>query len=271
MNDKPVGTGPFIFVDYQKDANIRFKANPDYWGGKVKIDNLVFSINKDATARLQSLQGRRMRGHGLSEPGRRRCDQERSGPDRPSRRRASTSAALWYNTQQKPFDNADVRKALDMAIDKKALIKAVYQGQGQVATTRCRPPCGATTRHVKGDPYDPAKAKKMLDKAGVKDLTVKIWAMPVSAVPTCPTPRRAAEMIQADFAKVGVTADHLLGRLGRVPQGPASRVDRDGAVIIGWTGDNGDPDNFFTPNFGCARRRWRQPRASGATRTSTRC
>ena len=56
LNDKPVGTGPFTFVDYQKDANIRFKANPDYWGGAPKIDSLVFSIQKDPTARLQSLK-----------------------------------------------------------------------------------------------------------------------------------------------------------------------------------------------------------------------
>ena len=50
---KPVGTGPFTFVAYQQDAVIRYKANPDYWKGKVKIDDLIFQINTDATTRLQ--------------------------------------------------------------------------------------------------------------------------------------------------------------------------------------------------------------------------
>ena len=52
----PVGTGPFIFVDYQKDAVIRFKANPDYWGGKPKIDDLVYAITPDATARYAKIK-----------------------------------------------------------------------------------------------------------------------------------------------------------------------------------------------------------------------
>ena len=50
LNQQPVGTGPFQFVDYQKDAVIRYKANPDYWGGKPKIDDLIFAITPDASA-----------------------------------------------------------------------------------------------------------------------------------------------------------------------------------------------------------------------------
>ena len=48
LNQQPVGTGPFQFVDYQKDAVIRYKANPDYWEGKPKIDDLIFAITPDA-------------------------------------------------------------------------------------------------------------------------------------------------------------------------------------------------------------------------------
>ncbi|MDZ7925939.1 MAG: ABC transporter substrate-binding protein [Agrobacterium sp.] len=51
FNNLPVGTGPFQFVAYQKDAVIRYKANPDYWGGKQKIDDLVFAITPDAAVR----------------------------------------------------------------------------------------------------------------------------------------------------------------------------------------------------------------------------
>ena len=52
----PVGTGPFSFVAYQKDAVIRFKANPDYWGGKAAVDDLVFAITPDPTARYAKLK-----------------------------------------------------------------------------------------------------------------------------------------------------------------------------------------------------------------------
>ena len=56
LNQQPIGTGPFIFVAYQKDAVIRYKANPDYWDGKQTIDDLVFAITPDASVRLQKLK-----------------------------------------------------------------------------------------------------------------------------------------------------------------------------------------------------------------------
>jgi dipeptide transport system substrate-binding protein len=249
LNDQPVGTGPFILVNYQKDANIRFKANPDWWGGKVKLDNLVFSINTDPTARLQSLKAGECDVMAYPNP----ADVESIKKDpnlKVEQEKGLNFGALWFNTQQKPFDNVEVRKALDMAIDKKALVQAVYQGQGQIAASPLPPTMWSSTdAQTKPYRYDPAVARKMLAKAGVKNLTMKIWAMPVSR-PYMPDARRAAEMMQADFAKVGVTATIYSVDWAEYLK-DSKPVDRDGAIIMGWTGDNGDPDNFLTPNFGC--------------------
>ena len=60
FNQQPLGTGPFQFVAYQPDAVIRYKANPDYWGGKQPIDDLVFAITTDAAVALPEAEGRRM-------------------------------------------------------------------------------------------------------------------------------------------------------------------------------------------------------------------
>ena len=249
FNDQPVGTGPFTFVDYQKDANIRFKANPDWWDGKVKIDSLVFSIQKDATARLQALKSGECDVMAYPNPA--DVDAIKKDPTLTAvQEKGLNFGALWFNTQQKPFDNVEVHKALDMAIDKKALVAAVYQGQGQIATSALPPTMWSSLDgKLKPAGYNPDEAKKMLAKAGVKDLTLKIWAMPV-ARPYMPDAKRAAEMMQADFAKVGVTATIYSVDWAEYLK-TSKPVDRDGAVIMGWTGDNGDPDNFFTPNFGC--------------------
>ena len=56
VNQAPIGTGPFKFVAYQKDAMVRYAANPDYWKGKQKIDDLVFAITPDASVRYQKLK-----------------------------------------------------------------------------------------------------------------------------------------------------------------------------------------------------------------------
>ena len=69
INQKPIGTGPFILSRYQKDAQIRFKGNKDYWKPEdVKIDNLIFSINTDAAVRAQKLKRRRVPDHPQPTP-----------------------------------------------------------------------------------------------------------------------------------------------------------------------------------------------------------
>jgi hypothetical protein len=102
---------------------------------------------------------------------------------------------------------------------------------------------------VEDDKYDPEAAKKMLEEAGVKDLSMKVWAMPV-ARPYMLNARRAAELIQADFAKVGVKVEIVSYEWAEYLDKSKAK-DRDGAVLLGWTGDNGDPDNFLDTLLGC--------------------
>ncbi|AQT42091.1 dipeptide transport system substrate-binding protein [Bartonella apihabitans] len=103
--------------------------------------------------------------------------------------------------------------------------------------------------NVKDDAYDPEKAKQMLEAAGIKNFKMKIWAMPISR-PYMPNARRAAELIQSDFKKVGVEAEIVSMEWGEYMKAGKAR-DRDGAIIIGWTGDNGDPDNFLGVLLSC--------------------
>ncbi len=113
---------------------------------------------------------------------------------------------LAYNTQQKPFDDVRVRKALNMAINKQAIMDAVFQGAGKSAKNPIPPTMWSYNDAVVDDPYDPEAAKKLLAEAGVSGLKMKIWAMPV-ARPYNPNARRMAELIQADFAAVGVEVE----------------------------------------------------------------
>src|SRR5690606_26643279 len=103
---------------------------------------------------------------------------------------------------------------------------------------------------IEDDKYDPEAAKKMLEEAGVKDLTMEIWAMPVQR-PYMPNARRAAEVMQSDFAKVGVKVDIVSYEWGEYLK-KSMEEGRKGAVILGWTGDNGDPDNFLSVLLSCA-------------------
>jgi dipeptide transport system substrate-binding protein len=156
---------------------------------------------------------------------------------------------LAYNTQVAPFDNTNVRKALNMAINKQAILDAVFQGAGEAAKNPIPPTMWSYNNAVEDDPYDPEKAKAMLEAEGVSDLSMEIWAMPVQR-PYNPNARRMAEVIQADFAKIGVDVQIVSYEWGEY-LARSKEVDREGAVLLGWTGDNGDPDNFLAVLLGC--------------------
>lgn len=249
FNNLPIGTGPFTFVAYQKDAVIRYAANPDYWGDKPKIEQLIFAITPDAAVRLQKLKAGEC--HLMPFPAPADLDGIRADPNLKLDEQAGLNVGyLAYNTTVAPFDNPKVRKALNMAMNKQAIIDAVFQGAGMVAKNPIPPTMWSYNDAIVDDPYDPAAAKALLDEAGVKDLSMKVWAMPVQR-PYMPNARRTAELIQEDFSKVGVKVEIVSYEWGEYLK-KSMEEGRDGAVILGWTGDNGDPDNFMGVLLSCA-------------------
>ena len=248
MNQQPLGTGPFQFVAYQQDAVIRYKAHADYWNGKPKIDDLVFAITTDASVRRQKLEAGEC--HIYPYPNAADIEALKANPDLTVQEQPGLNVAyLAYNTLVPPFDKAEVRRALNMAINKQAIVDAVFEGQAQVAKNPIPPTMWSYNDAIEDDTYDPEAAKAALEAAGVSDLSMKVWAMPVSR-PYMLNARRAAELIQADLAKAGVTAEVVTYEWAEYLK-RSSDKDRDGAVILGWTGDNGDPDNFLDTLLGC--------------------
>ncbi|TWG94874.1 dipeptide transport system substrate-binding protein [Mesorhizobium sp. J18] len=248
LNQQPLGTGPFAFVAYQPDAVIRYKANPDYWGGAQKIDDLVFAITPDASVRYQKLKAGEC--HLMPFPNAADIESMKADPNlKVMEQEGLNIAYLAYNTTQEPFDDPKVRKALNMAINKEAIVEAVFQGFATPAKNPIPPTMWSYNDAVEDDSYDPEAAKKMLEEAGVTDLSMKVWAMPVSR-PYMLNARRAAELIQSDFAKIGVNVEIVTYEWAEYLE-RSSAKDRDGAVLLGWTGDNGDPDNFLHTLLGC--------------------
>ncbi|WP_413712210.1 ABC transporter substrate-binding protein [Rhizobium sp. Rhizsp82] len=248
MNQLPVGTGPFGLVSYQQDAVIRYKANAGYWAGKPKIDDLVFAITPDATQRYQRLTAGEC--NLMSYPNSVDVAAMKANPDLKVSELAGLNVSfLAYNTMQAPFDKPEVRRALNMAINKQAIVDAVFQGAATVAKNPIPPGMWSYNNAIKDDPYDPKAAKAALEAAGVKDLSMKIWAMPVSR-PYMLNARRAAELMQADLAAIGVKTEIVTYEWAEYLKRVKAK-DRDGAVILGWTGDNGDPDNFLGAMLSC--------------------
>jgi dipeptide transport system substrate-binding protein len=237
----PVGTGPFKFVDYQKDAVIRFAAHPDYWAGKSKIDDLIYAITPDATARYAKLKAGECQIMGYPNP----ADLEAMGKDDSITLLSQAGLNIGYlsmNVQKPPFDKKEVRQAINMAIDRDSILKEVYQGAGQKAKNLIPPTIWSYDDAVKDYDYNPDKAKEMLKAAGVENLDTDLWWMPVQR-PYNPNAKRMAEMMQADLEKVGIHAKLVSYEWGEYRKRLQAGEHQMG--LLGWTGDNGDPDNFF--------------------------
>jgi dipeptide transport system substrate-binding protein len=250
INQKPIGTGPFVFKRYQKDSQIRYVANKAYWKPEdVKLDNLIFAINTDAAVRLQKLKAGECQVSGYPRP----ADIEVMKQD-PNLRVLSQPGFnlgfLAYNVTHPPLDQLKVRQALDMAIDKPAIIKAVYQSAGQLAQNALPPAQWSYDTSIKDAPHDITKARALLKEAGIKEgTTIDLWAMTVQRASN-PNARMSAQMIQSDWAKVGIKANIVSYEWGEYIK-RAKNGEHD-TMIYGWTGDNGDPDNWLGVLYSCA-------------------
>ncbi|MBN9510562.1 MAG: ABC transporter substrate-binding protein [Alphaproteobacteria bacterium] len=248
IDQEPIGTGPFQLVAYQKDTTIRYKRFDGYWGPPAKLDALVFAITKDPAVRLAKLRAGECQVAVYPSP----ADLPGIKADPKLQMMSQAGLNIGYlamNVKKKPFDDVRVRRAINMAIDKKAILDAVYQGAGQPAKNLIPPTLWGYNEKVEDFPYDPAEAKNLLATAGYPNgFETDLWAMPVQR-PYNPDARRIAELMQADLAKIGIKAKIVSYEWGeyrkRIQAGEHQMAE------FGWTGDNGDPDNFFIPIAGC--------------------
>ncbi|MCU5775584.1 ABC transporter substrate-binding protein [Erwiniaceae bacterium BAC15a-03b] len=244
----PIGTGPFQLVQYQKDSRILYKAFPDYWQGKAKLDRIVFSITPDASVRYAKLEKNECQVLPFPNP----ADLKRMEQNKDitlMQKAGLNTGFLAFNTQKAPLDNVKVRQALTMAINKPAIINAIFQGTGTVAKNLLPPGVWSADQSLKDYDYDPQKAKALLQEAGLPaGTTIDLWAMPVQR-PYNPNARRMAEMIQSDWAQVGIKANIVSFEWGEYLK--RVRNGEHQAALMGWTTATGDPDNFFGPLFSC--------------------
>lgn len=248
IDKEVIGTGAFQFVSYQKDAIIRYKAHDSYWDGRPKIDNLVYAITPDASVRYAKLKAGECHVMALPKP----ADVELMKSDPNIKLLSQQGLNIGYvgfNVEKKPFDNKLVRQALNLAVDRAAILKSVYAGTGQIAKNVIPPTMWSYNDKVKEYPYDLAKAKELMAKAGYPNgVDIELWYLPVSR-PYNPDGKRMAELIQADWAKIGVKTK--LTTYEWTEYKKRSKTGEQHSMMFGWSGDNGDPDNFFEPILGC--------------------
>lgn len=249
LETKPIGTGPFVFKSYQKDSTIKFTAHDKYFKGRPQIDQLIFVIVADSTVRTQKMKSGEC--HVMSEP--QPQDIEALAKNNSIKVLSTEGLNVSYiafNTEKKPFDQVKVREALSMALNKKSYLDVIYKAQGTSAKNPIPPTMWSYNKSLPEVQYDLEKAKKLLAEAGYANgFETEMWTLPVSR-PYLPNGKKLGEMVQADLAKIGVKVKLVTfdwpTYLERSKKGEHQMIQ------FGWTGDNGDPDNFMNVLLGCS-------------------
>jgi dipeptide transport system substrate-binding protein len=249
IDTDPVGTGPFMLKRYVKDNSIRFDAHPTYWAGRAKIDKLVFAITPDANVRFQKLKAGEC--HLIAEP----SPQDLKGIEAAVNLKLMSQPGanvgyLAFNVTKPPFDKLEVRQAIAHALNKSYYLQVVYQGTAIPSKTPIPPTVWGSDKALKEYDYNIEKAKELLAKAGYPNgFETELWTLPVSR-PYNPNGKKMGELMQQDLAKIGIKVK--LVTYDWPTYLAKSRKGDHQMIQLGWTTDNGDPDNFMGTLLSCA-------------------
>jgi len=267
----PVGTGPFKFVEWVKDDHITLEAFDDYWRGTPKLDKLIFRVIIDPSSRLLALQTREIHGMEFPDPASFNtinADENLQlltapgmnvgylamncgyGYNDTNKNGVRDSDEPWVKTPGyfEPFTNKSVRQAINYAIDKKSIVENLYKGTAIVAKNGMPPFMLGYNDQIVDYPYNKTKAIELLTEAGYSNgFDTTLWVMPVSR-PYMFDPSKIGEAIQSYLADVNI--DVNIYQIDWSTYLEKTQAGEHPMCLLGWTGDNGDPDNFMNVLYG---------------------
>jgi peptide/nickel transport system substrate-binding protein len=244
----PCGTGPFTLASWVRGQYVKVVANPHYWGGKPYLNSIVFQVIPDPASELLALKTGTVQI--LTDVMPNEVATIKSTPTlRLVAEPGLTISGISLPTQVKPFNDVRVRQALNYAVDKAAIDKNLFFGLASVMNSPLPPASFGYDPKIPAYPYNPAKAKALLKAAGYPHgftATLLTYTGPRSYNPIGGP--ELATAVQADLAKVGVEL-----KIDQVD--PATWLSEARSpsfkemTLVGWSGDNGDPDDMISPLF----------------------
>lgn len=195
----PVGTGPFSFVEWQRDAKIVLEKNASYWmTGYPKVDRITMNIIIEDAVRVQALLAGELDAiYNVSSDDVATLEGQEGIVI--ERHLTALVMVIAINTSRAPLDRLEVRQAINHAIDKQTALDIAYGG-GEVVGTFMDYNDPYYIDTVDYYPYDPDKARNLLSEAGIGEDTVIEITLPQNFEPHV----RAGELYQEMLEKVGL-------------------------------------------------------------------
>ena len=267
----PCGTGPFKFVEWVKDDHITVEANKEYWRGAPKIDKVIYRVITDPSARLLAIQAGEIQGMEYPDPSSLVSIEANTdlklltqpgmnvgylamnngyGYNDTNHNGMHDANESWVKTPGyfEPFTNKSVRQAVNYAINKTSIVENLYKGTAIVAKNGMPPFMLGWNDSVVDYAYNPVKARELLTEAGYPNgFNTTLWVMPVSR-PYMFDPSKIGEAIQSYLEAVNIHVE--IFQIDWSTYLAKTQAGEHPMCLLGWTGDNGDPDNFMNVLYG---------------------
>lgn len=229
---KPVGTGPFTFVEWLPNERVSLKANEKYWGGRPKLDSLVFRPIPEVSARIAGLQSGDLQIAAEVPPD---LAPSLTGDVKAQEVTGTRIFFLAMNVKKAPFDKKQVRLAVNQAIDRKTLVDSLYQGFGRVLNQPAFPEMVGYSESYKGYDYDKAAAEGVLRGAGAVRIDVE------------EKDKTLAEAVAGQLSAVGLQAS--VNVLETQAFNESINAGNSTAYLSSWGVAEGDADVIFARHF----------------------
>jgi peptide/nickel transport system substrate-binding protein len=231
-----VGTGPFRFVNWATASQLVLERNPDWWGGEVLPERVVFRPITEGTVRAIELEtGGVDIAYTLEATDANRL----RGGENPNVRLESvetlTTSYIGFNVQKEPFDDVRVRQAINHAIDVELIAEVVYTGQATRATSPTPQRVFGSNPNLEPFEYNPERARELLAEAGYENgFSTTLW--------TNDNPLRIqiAEIVQAELGELDISVDVQVLEWGAYLSDTAAGLHD--MFILGWVTVTGDAD-----------------------------
>jgi ABC-type transport system substrate-binding protein len=249
FKNHPVGTGPFQFVEWQKDSHVALKRFEGYWGPKAKVEGVIFKVFPDEQARVLALK--KGEADVIDPPGPEGMKTIEADPNLKLHRGDVLSIGyLCLNCESGPFVNKKLREAFVQGVNRKQILDSVYGKTGVAEKLPLPSLLWGYDKKLPDYTYSPDKAKALVKASGVATpIKVNLIYLPAWR-PYNPNGKQIAEIIQAQLKPIGFDVTIQTYDIGTYWDNvDAAKFD---VCQTGWTGE-GDPDdylfNLFTQGY----------------------
>lgn len=239
FNMKPVGTGPFMLKEWKRGEKIVLEKNPKHWDGEAHLNQVEIRVIPESQSRALELKQGNV--HIIDSPNPEDISFLEGQPIINVLKKAGMNTVyLAINQDKTALKDVNVRKAINYAINRERIVQLAYGGLAIPAKSFLPPVIWGHNPEAFAYEYSVEKAKALLKEAKSESLKLKLWVQPSRSYN--PNSKVMGQLIQEDLRQVGIDAEIVTlewtSYLAKINSGEHD------LAILGWIGDNGDPDNF---------------------------